>query len=75
MTGPRVVGTGLGFCRELGKSCTCPENMPICKCGGRPRVEVLTKKAVKASDEEIRLNPPSRSARLRVVRKIDYRES
>ena len=63
------------YFKELGKSCTCPENMPICKCGGRPRAEVLTKKAVKASDEEIRLNPPSRSARLRVVRKIDYRES
>ena len=63
------------YFKELGKSCTCPENMPICKCGGRPKAEVLTKKAVKASDEEIRLNPPSRSARLRVVRKIDYRES
>ncbi|UTC63379.1 16S rRNA (cytosine(1402)-N(4))-methyltransferase RsmH [Treponema sp. OMZ 787] len=63
------------YFKELGKSCTCPENVPICKCGGRPRAEVLTKKAVKASDEEIRQNPPSRSARLRVVRKIDYRES
>ncbi|UTC65890.1 MULTISPECIES: 16S rRNA (cytosine(1402)-N(4))-methyltransferase RsmH [unclassified Treponema] len=63
------------YFKELGKNCTCPENMPICKCGGRPKAEVLTKKAVKASDEEIRLNPPSRSARLRVVRKIDYREN
>lgn len=62
------------YFKDLGKNCTCPENMPICKCGGRPKAELLTKKAVKASDEEIRSNSPSRSAHLRVVRKIDYRE-
>lgn len=58
--------------RDWGKACTCPPEAPICKCGGRPKAEVLTKKAVSASEEEISRNPPSRSAHLRVVRKIAY---
>jgi 16S rRNA (cytosine1402-N4)-methyltransferase len=60
------------YFRDLGKACICPPEMPICKCGGRPRADVLTKKAVSASEEEIARNPPSRSAHLRVVRKIAY---
>lgn len=56
--------------REWGKACTCPPEAPICKCGGKPKAELLTKKAVSASDEEVSRNPPSRSAHLRVVRKI-----
>ena len=60
------------YFRDLGKACICPPEVPICKCGGRPRAEVLTKKAVSASEEEIARNSPSRSAHLRVVRKIAY---
>lgn len=58
------------FFREKSKACTCPPEVPICKCGGKPTVELLTRKAIAASDEEIARNSPSRSARLRVVRKI-----
>lgn len=58
--------------RNLAKACICPPEAPICKCGGRPRAELLTKKAVGPTDEEISRNSPSRSARLRVVRKIAY---
>ncbi len=60
------------FFRDASKSCICPPEVPICKCRGRPLVEVLTKKAVSPTDEEIDRNSPSRSARLRVVRKIAY---
>ncbi len=58
------------YFRELAKSCTCPKNVPICKCGAKPRALLITKKAVKASAAEIKDNPPSRSARLRVVQKL-----
>jgi len=62
------------YFRDLGKACICPPEVPICKCGGRPRAEVLTKKPVGATEEEIKANSPSRSAQLRVVRKIRYDE-
>lgn len=58
------------YFRDLCKNCTCPKNMPICKCGGKPKAVMVNKKAVKAGSEEIKDNPPSRSARLRVIRKL-----
>ena len=58
------------YFRDLAKNCTCPSNMPICRCGGKAKAVLLNKKAIKASAEEVRSNPPSRSARLRVIRKI-----
>jgi len=60
------------YFRLMSKACICPPEVPICKCGGRARVELLTKKAVSASEAEISRNPPSRSAHLRVVQKINY---
>lgn len=56
--------------RDASKQCICPPEVPICNCGGRVRVELLTRKPVSPTDEEISRNSPSRSARLRVVRKI-----
>jgi 16S rRNA (cytosine1402-N4)-methyltransferase len=58
------------FFREKNKDCTCPPEEPICRCGGIRTVNILTRKAVSAEKEEIRRNPPSRSAKLRVVEKI-----
>jgi len=58
------------FFRDASKSCICPPEVPICKCRGAPLVSLVTKKAVSASESEIEMNPPSRSARLRVVRKL-----
>lgn len=58
------------FFRNLGKECVCPPNAPKCVCGGRPCAEILTRKPLGPSDEEIKANSPSRSAKLRVVRKI-----
>ncbi len=60
------------FFRDASKSCICPPEVPICRCRGRAIVEVLTKKALSPTEEEISRNSPSRSARLRVVRKIAY---
>ncbi len=58
------------FFREKNKDCTCPPEAPICTCGGRRTVKLLTKKPVGATDAELRANPPSRSAKLRVAEKL-----
>lgn len=57
------------FFREKQKPCTCPPEWPICKCEGIPAADILTKKPVRPGEEEVRHNPPSRSARLRVLEK------
>lgn len=58
------------YFRDLGKTCVCPPQEPICRCGGLPHAQVLTKKPVLPSKEEVERNPPSRSAKLRVIRKL-----
>lgn len=58
------------YFRNLSKNCVCPPSVAQCICGGKPCAEILTKKPVVASENEVRRNPPSRSAKLRVVRKI-----
>ncbi len=50
------------------KGCTCPPKLPVCVCGRKPRVELLTRKGVKAGPEEVNQNPRARSAFLRAVR-------
>jgi 16S rRNA (cytosine1402-N4)-methyltransferase len=62
------------FLRGKSRGCTCPPSEPICRCGG-PAITVLTRRAVSAGREEIRLNPPSRSARLRVAEKLRKEEA
>lgn len=58
------------FFRNLAKECVCPPNAPKCVCGGKACAELLTRKPLGPSDKEIKENSPSRSAKLRVVRKI-----
>jgi len=58
------------FFREKNRDCICPPQAPICKCRGQRAVTMLTRKGVEAGEEEIRKNPPSRSARFRAAEKI-----
>lgn len=58
------------YFRNLGKQCVCPPEIPSCVCGGTPCAEVLTRKPIEPTEEEVRVNSPSRSAKLRVVRKL-----
>ncbi len=58
------------YFRNLSKECVCPPQNPVCTCGGTPCAELLTRKGVEPSEEEVRENSPSRSARLRCIRKI-----
>ena len=56
--------------RRLEGECTCPPNMPVCGCGAKQSVEVLTGRPVTASEEEMQRNPRSRSAKLRVAERV-----
>ena len=55
---------------EAAKGCTCPPRLPVCVCGNKPKVKLINKKPIIASDEELEENPRSRSAKLRVCEKI-----
>lgn len=50
-------------------SCRCDKTQPVCTCGGQI-LELVNKKPIMASEDEIKINPPSRSAKLRIARKI-----
>jgi 16S rRNA (cytosine1402-N4)-methyltransferase len=52
------------------KPCTCPPSFPVCVCGKKPEVKVLTRKPILPSKEELEQNPRSRSAKLRTAQKI-----
>ena len=55
---------------HLASGCTCPKNLPICVCGKKPLVKVISRKPILPSDKELEENPRSRSAKLRVAEKI-----
>ena len=56
--------------RTLADPCTCPKSMPVCVCGKKPVVKLITRKPITASDEELEVNPRARSASLRIAEKL-----
>ena len=56
--------------RYLETDCICPKELPVCVCGKKKEIEVLTKKPVVAGPKEMVINSRSRSAKLRVAQKI-----
>ena len=55
---------------DAAKGCTCPKSFPVCVCGNKPKVKVITKGALIADDTEQTENPRARSAKLRVAEKL-----
>jgi len=58
------------YFRDQSRDCICPADQPICTCDHETHLNVLTRKIVRPSEDEIATNPRSRSARLRVAEKI-----
>lgn len=57
--------------QRLSGKCSCPPRMPLCVCGAKKAIEILTRKPIVPMTEELAENPRSRSAKLRVCRKLD----
>jgi 16S rRNA (cytosine1402-N4)-methyltransferase len=56
--------------REGARGCVCPPRQPVCSCGRKPQLRIVTTRALRASDAEVRANPRARSARLRVAERL-----
>ena len=54
---------------DAAKGCTCPPSFPVCVCGKKPLVKLITRKPIVSGDEELERNPRARSAKLRVCEK------
>ena len=55
---------------RLEHPCTCPPEFPVCVCGKKPSIRVITRKPILPSDEELEFNPRARSAKLRILEKL-----
>ena len=58
------------FFRQEARGCICPPDSPICTCGRKPTLRVLTRKPIVPSAAEMAANPRSRSSKLRVAEKL-----
>ena len=56
--------------KTLENPCICPKEAPVCVCGRKPEVEILTRKPLTAGEDELTRNPRARSAKLRAARKL-----
>lgn len=55
---------------DLAKGCTCPKSLPVCVCGNRPKVRIISRKPILPSEAELSENPRSHSAKLRIAEKL-----
>jgi 16S rRNA (cytosine1402-N4)-methyltransferase len=58
------------FLAEKARGCICPPDLPVCVCGHEPEAELLSRRAIAPSSGEIAANPRSKSAHLRIARKL-----
>ena len=63
----RIVKVGM---TEASKGCTCPPHFPVCVCGKKPLVKLVSRKPIVSGDEELERNPRARSAKLRICEKL-----
>jgi len=55
---------------QHAKPCICPPKLPVCSCGRKADLKIVTKRPVVASDEEVAANPAARSAKLRAAERL-----
>lgn len=58
--------------RQLATGCTCPPEFPVCVCGKKPKMNLINRKPIVASPQELEENPRSRSAKLRVAERTEF---
>lgn len=58
--------------KQLATGCTCPPEFPVCVCGKKPRMTLITRKPITAGAAELEENPRSRSAKLRVAERTTW---
>jgi 16S rRNA (cytosine1402-N4)-methyltransferase len=58
------------FFGDLARGCICPPELPECRCDREPEAELITRRALAATPEEVERNPRSQSARLRAARRL-----
>ncbi len=56
--------------QAAARGCTCPPEFPVCVCGKKPQVRIVTRKPIVSGPEELERNPRARSAKLRVAEKL-----
>lgn len=57
--------------RELETDCVCDKSLPVCVCGKKKELEIITKKPLTASEGELQKNPRSKSAKLRIAERVE----
>ena len=63
----RIVKTAM---TNASKGCTCPPSFPVCVCGKKPQVKLISRKPIVSGEEELERNPRARSAKLRICEKL-----
>ena len=63
----RIVKNGMA---AASKGCTCPPSFPVCVCGKKPKVKLISRKPITSTQEELDRNPRARSAKLRICEKL-----
>jgi len=63
----RIVKNGMA---AAAKGCTCPPRLPVCVCGNKPKVKLISRKPIVSGPEELEVNPRARSAKLRICEKL-----
>ena len=58
--------------RTLATGCTCPPEFPVCVCGKKPKLRLVTRKPIVSGREELEGNPRARSAKLRVAERTEF---
>jgi 16S rRNA (cytosine1402-N4)-methyltransferase len=61
------------FMRRESRDCICPPQQPVCTCGHKATLRDLTLRPIRPQEQEVRSNPRSRSARLRVAERIEIK--